>query len=153
PAQGQPIPSGSGSPTNPPTKPVAPSRGFCLDEAHQQSMNSPAAPPPPSMGLPWPDSMPARDYLSLIGTTPESQINLPLGSLALAMLDRPQAVLGEAQTHLAELGRSVAVAFEAVGRDDVGACSFALAATLSRQEGYEGDREHYDDLANANLIS
>jgi regulator of sirC expression with transglutaminase-like and TPR domain len=30
---------------------------------------------------------------------------------------------------------------------------FALAAVLARQEGYDGDRDHYDDLANANLIS
>ena len=112
-------------------------------------MSAPAA----SAGPAWPDSMPARDYLTLVGRTAGDRIDLATAALALAVLERPQARLREAQAHLAELGRSVAVAFEAAGRKDLGACSFALAAVLARQEGYDGDRDHYDDLANANLIS
>jgi regulator of sirC expression with transglutaminase-like and TPR domain len=97
--------------------------------------------------------MPARDYLTLIGTGAEDRVDLAAAALALASLDCPQAPLGEARSHLSGLGRSVAAAFEAVGRDDLGARSFALGAALARQEGYDGDRDHYDDLANANLIS
>ena len=116
-------------------------------------MSPSAVTPVASTGLPWPEAMSARDYLTLIGGTAEDQVDLAAAALALAVLDRPQAPLSEAQAHLAALGRSVAVAFEAVGRDDLSARSFALAAVLARQEGYDGDRDHYDDLANANLIS
>jgi regulator of sirC expression with transglutaminase-like and TPR domain len=97
--------------------------------------------------------MPARDYLALTGTIPEDEIGLAAAALALAALDRPQASLADARGRLATLGRSVATAFEAVGRDDLSARRFALATALARQEGYQGDQEQYDDLANANLIS
>lgn len=116
-------------------------------------MNASDVTPVAPTGLPWPESMSARDYLTLIGTSAEDQVDLAAGALALAVLDRPQALLGEARLHLAGLGRSVAAAFETIGRDDLRARSFALAATLARQEGYDGDRDHYDDLANTNLIS
>jgi regulator of sirC expression with transglutaminase-like and TPR domain len=97
--------------------------------------------------------MPARDYLALTGTIPESEVDLAAAALALGALDRPQASLADARVRLAALGRSVALAYDAAGRDDLSARSFALAAALAQQEGYQGDREHYDDLANANLIS
>jgi len=116
-------------------------------------MTSLADSSPAPTGLSWPETMPARDYLTLIGTGAEDRVDLAAAALALASLDRPQAPLGEARSHLSGLGRSVAAAFEAVGRDDLGARSFALGAALARQEGYDGDRDHYDDLANANLIS
>jgi regulator of sirC expression with transglutaminase-like and TPR domain len=116
-------------------------------------MSASADLPAVSPGPAWPDSMPARDYLTLVGMTAGDRIDLASAALALAVLDRPQARLAEARAHLAGLGRSVAIAFEAAGREDLDACCFALAAVLARQEGYDGDRDHYDDLANANLIS
>jgi regulator of sirC expression with transglutaminase-like and TPR domain len=116
-------------------------------------MTPSAASPAISIGLPWPETMPARDYLALVGASREARLDLAAAALALAVLDRPQTGLDQARSHLTALGRSVAVAFEAIGRDDLGARSFALAAALARQEGYGGDRDHYDDLANANLIS
>lgn len=107
--------------------------------------------PAAAAGLAWPETMPARDYLASIGAG--APVDLASAALALAALDRPQAPLAPARAHLAELGRAVAAAFDVVGRDDLGARCFALAAVLSRQEGYDGDRDSYDDLANANLLS
>jgi regulator of sirC expression with transglutaminase-like and TPR domain len=109
--------------------------------------------PRPTEGPPWPAEMGPRGYLAEVGCCPDDKIDLAAAALALAALDRPEAPLGPAQAHLAALGPAVAAAFEAVGRDDLGARAFALAAVMAKQEGYDGDRDHYDDLANANLLS
>lgn len=109
--------------------------------------------PDPAERLPWPQSMAPLDYLAQVGQGPDARIDLAAAALALAALDRPQAALTPARAHLAALARGVAAAFDAVGRDDLGARAFALAAVLAKQEGYDGDRDHYDDLANANLLS
>ncbi|HWA43637.1 MAG TPA: transglutaminase-like domain-containing protein [Hypericibacter adhaerens] len=116
-------------------------------------MSATADRPPVATVPPWPDAMPARDYLASIGAAPEATVDLASAALALASLDRPQASLAAARAHLTALGQAVANAFAVAGRDDLDACRFALAAVLARQEGYDGDRDNYDDLANANLLS
>lgn len=109
--------------------------------------------PDPGERLPWPEGVAPFDYLAQIGQVSDERIDLAAAALALAALDRPQAPLVPARAHLAALGRGVAAAFDAVGRDDLSARAFALAAVMAKQEGYDGDRDHYDDLANANLLS
>ena len=76
---------------------------------------------------------------------PGPTIDLAAAALACAAMDRPGLDLAPYHAHLETLSR------------DAGACvagrrpDAALAAALAERHGYAGDRDGYDDVANADL--
>lgn len=69
-------------------------------------------------------------------------------ALRLGHCDRPAADLSDYRAHLAELARAAGAAGAATATERLE----ALIAVLAGKNGYRGDAETYDDLANANLL-
>lgn len=93
-----------------------------------------------------------RAALEAIGQLPDQEIDLAGAALQLARIDRPDADWQAAQAHLSELARdAVALAADRT-EDDCSVRAGALAGLLTGRYRYTGDLDHYDDLANANLI-
>jgi regulator of sirC expression with transglutaminase-like and TPR domain len=86
----------------------------------------------------------ALETLEKIGSLPDAAIDLGESALALAALDYPEVDYARYRAHLAALAREV-------GARDA-APAEALRGVLIGAYGYQGDRESYDDLDNANLI-
>ena len=100
----------------------------------------------------------AQELLRRAGGLPDHEIDLADTALAFAALDTPEPGFGRYRHHLSLLARDVADAFaeqkaEPGGAgDDLAARANALAWVLTERYGYQGDRETYDDLQNANLM-
>ncbi len=94
----------------------------------------------------------ARAALEAIGQLPDTEIDIADAALHLARVDAPEADWQAAREHLSALARD-AVTF-AVGDKaaDLKHQALSLATLISGRYGYAGDAEHYDDLANVNLI-
>jgi regulator of sirC expression with transglutaminase-like and TPR domain len=93
-----------------------------------------------------------RLALEAIGRVPDIEIDLAGAALQLARIDAPDEDWRVARAHLSEIAReAVAVASE-VAAGDIRMRAAALAHVLADRHGYRGDRETYDDPANANLI-
>ena len=93
-----------------------------------------------------------RVRLGEFGDQADAKIDLAETALLLASLDLPDRPLDECRHRLAAIGRELKDAVASaeprlMGRVD------ALREILVRRHGFLGDRETYDDLANANLIS
>ncbi|WP_375404057.1 SirB1 family protein [uncultured Sphingomonas sp.] len=90
------------------------------------------------------------DELTNLGLIDEGDIVLDEAALSLALLDHPETD----PTPYQELLEEIAVRLDAAGDDTTGAeeRADALAQVLSREYGFTGDRETYDDPANADLI-
>jgi regulator of sirC expression with transglutaminase-like and TPR domain len=86
----------------------------------------------------------AIDTLEKLGTLPDQAIDLAETALALAAFDHPEGVFAPYRQHLAALARDVS-ARSGVPAD-------ALRDVLIGAYNYQGDRDAYDDLDNANLI-
>ncbi|HEX2113661.1 MAG TPA: transglutaminase-like domain-containing protein [Alphaproteobacteria bacterium] len=82
--------------------------------------------------------------LEQVGSLPDAAIDLAETALALAALDYPQADYARYRAHLAALAQEVGARRTAPAD--------ALRDVLIDTFGYQGDRESYDDLDNANLI-
>lgn len=94
----------------------------------------------------------ARLALDAIGQMPDSELDLAGAALQLARIDAPEADWKAARDHLSELARdAVAVAADRPG-DDPAVRAGALAGLMDGRWHYAGDRDSYDDPANANLI-
>ncbi len=94
----------------------------------------------------------ARLALDAIGQLPDAELDLADAALQLARIDAPDADWQAAREHLSELARdAVAMAAERPG-DDPSVRAGALAGLLAGRWRYSGDRDSYDDPANANLI-
>lgn len=91
--------------------------------------------------------------LAALGRVPDEAIDLAEAALALAALDRPDADLEHYRNHLESMGRAVRAVFAEIGADDLDARCRALRAVIAEREGFRGDRDTYDDLANANLMT
>jgi regulator of sirC expression with transglutaminase-like and TPR domain len=93
----------------------------------------------------------AEALLRAAGRRTEADIDLADAALALALFERPDTDLKPYRAHLATLAKDVA---EATGPRPVAFNEriLALAEVLVHRHGYDGDRETYDDLQNANLI-
>ena len=94
----------------------------------------------------------AQGILRRAGGRPDRDVDLAETALALGALDVPDARLNRYRHHLSLLTRDVAEASEAAGTDDLAARAGALAEVLVERYGYQGDRETYNDLQNANLL-
>ena len=94
----------------------------------------------------------ARLALDAIGQLPDAELDLADAALQLARIDEPNADWQTAREHLSALARdAVAMAAERPG-DDPSVRAGALAGLLAGRWHYVGDRDSYDDPANANLI-
>lgn len=97
----------------------------------------------------------ARRLLQDIGRAEAGErLDLALGALALAALEAPAAKLEPYREHLERLTDDVrAIVGEAPGDHlSVEDAQDALTHVIFGLHGYQGDRETYDDLQNANLI-
>lgn len=96
----------------------------------------------------------AEAVLRETGARPDAEIDLAEAALALALLARPAAVDPQPyRAHLAALARAAGAALPATATRPLDARTAALAEALAVRHGYAGDRETYDDLRNADLIS
>ncbi|MBK1697043.1 SirB1 family protein [Rhodovibrio salinarum] len=94
----------------------------------------------------------AQGILRRAGGRPDTDIDLAETALALGALDVPEPRLNRYRHHLSLLTRDVAEAAQAAGTDDLAARARALAEVLVERYGYQGDRDTYDDLQNANML-
>jgi len=92
-----------------------------------------------------------RALLRLAGDAPDDGIDLAGTALALAALDRPRVPLDRYRAHLSELAHEVAKC-AADAPPGAEAAASALREVLAARHGYDGDRQTYEDLQNANLI-
>lgn len=94
----------------------------------------------------------ARDALEAIGQLEDGEIDIADAALQLARIDAPDGDWHAARAHLSDLARDAVDLAADIAPDDLGAQAGALAGLLHGRHGYSGDRETYDDVANANLI-
>jgi regulator of sirC expression with transglutaminase-like and TPR domain len=102
------------------------------------------------------DNRDTMDYLRGIGAAEDEDVDLAAGALALARLSRPDTDPEPYRTHLAALVKDVGVAAAATSEPlnpGIAGRIAALTAVIIDRHGYRGDRETYDDLKNANLMS
>lgn len=100
----------------------------------------------------------AEGLLRGIGAAPTAPVDLAEAALALAALARRDIDLDPYRRHLAAIAQQVAQMAAAAGQrpdetigDVLRRRVSALNATLIDRFGYEGDRDTYDDLDNADL--
>jgi regulator of sirC expression with transglutaminase-like and TPR domain len=82
----------------------------------------------------------------------DGEIDLAAAALAFAALARPDTPVAPYRLHLRALAADVAARATA-GRLDLTEQIHLLNTVLFEMHGYAGDRETYDDLRNANLMS
>lgn len=90
------------------------------------------------------------EELNRLGLVDEEDIVLDKAALSLARLDHPDADL----TTQHDLLEAIATRLEAVGRDATSARARAdaLSQVFAEEFGFAGDRDTYDDPANADMI-
>jgi regulator of sirC expression with transglutaminase-like and TPR domain len=91
----------------------------------------------------------AEAHVAALAETDGARLDLAEAALALAALDR-DVLLAPYRRHLAQLASEFDLALRESGdklRDGLD----ALASVLVERHGYEGDRDSYDDLDNADL--
>lgn len=97
----------------------------------------------------------ARAALDAAGQLPDGELDVATVALHFARIDAPEADWRAARARLTEIAReavSAAAADPAADAGDAARRAAALAALLHGRFGLQGDTEHYDDPANANLI-
>lgn len=102
------------------------------------------------------DCLKTTEYLRRVGLMADEDVDLAAGALALANLSRPDTDPGPYRIHLDALVQDVS--FAAASTSDpvnpgLAGRIAALTAVIVDRHGYRGDRETYDDLKNANLMS
>ncbi len=94
----------------------------------------------------------ADTALKAIGQLPDSEIDIASAAVQLARVDAPGDGWLAASSHLSDLARRSAERAAAMDHQDLSSRAALLADLLAREYGYFGDRQTYDDPANANLI-
>jgi regulator of sirC expression with transglutaminase-like and TPR domain len=97
----------------------------------------------------------ARAALDAAGKLPDSELDIAETALQLARVDAPEADWQAARAALTTLARQAVERALGSRRADAGDADERrqeLAALLHERFGFMGDRQTYDDLANANLI-
>jgi regulator of sirC expression with transglutaminase-like and TPR domain len=90
--------------------------------------------------------------LGAFGVGADADIDLAEAALLLGSLDRPEASLDDCRAALARLVADLASAAASAG-DGLAERAGLLRAVIAERHGFLGDRDSYDDLQNANLIS
>lgn len=97
------------------------------------------------------------EYLETIGSLSDSEIDPAPVALCLAHYACPDRSLDRYFNHLKKLSERTGERFQelikAGAADDAGTRLAAIKHILIDEEGYQGDRETYDDLQNADLIA
>ncbi len=102
------------------------------------------------------DRAAAIERLSSFGAAADNDIDLAEAALLLGSFDRPDADLDGARRWLADAVRDLAEESDRAGVEisaSLAGRATMLASVLAGRHALAGDRETYDDLANANLIS
>ena len=93
-----------------------------------------------------------REALDAIGQLPDVEVDIAGAALQLARIDAPGVDWQAAGRHLSDLAREAVDLARDTPNGDVAARAGALAGLIAGRHRYAGDRESYDDPANANLI-
>jgi regulator of sirC expression with transglutaminase-like and TPR domain len=93
-----------------------------------------------------------RAALDAIGSLPDTEIDIADAALHLARIDAPAADWQAARAHLSDIAREIVAIAQDCPDGHLGTRAAALSTLLATRDGYAGDGETYDDLANANLI-
>ena len=105
-----------------------------------------------SSAAPWDP----RTILAEAGQSDDARIDLAETSLALAAVDRQRVSPEPYREHLAaiatEMQNTADVGCNAAGDAGLKARAIVLAKVVAGTFGYQGDRQTYDDLQNANLM-
>jgi regulator of sirC expression with transglutaminase-like and TPR domain len=99
----------------------------------------------------WTDRAAIEAWIAAAGAGADEEIDLAKAALALAALDAERFSARRHAAHLDEMAAALAAAAAGVGRP-LAARADAIAAVLFGRFGYVGDRDTYDDLANADLM-
>ncbi|MBN8521939.1 MAG: transglutaminase family protein [Alphaproteobacteria bacterium] len=95
-------------------------------------------------------------YLSSLGTLPDRDIDPVLAALALCASEHPGLSWGRYVFHLEQLKKKTTEAFQSAlslgDHDQASTRLSVLKHVLADQEGYEGDRDTYDHLDNADMV-
>ncbi|MEI9990378.1 MAG: transglutaminase-like domain-containing protein [Rhizomicrobium sp.] len=91
-----------------------------------------------------------RAYLEKLGQAGDGPHDIARAALMLAALDHPGLPLEPFRAHLNEIADAMKSQAAMITR--VGEGARALAILLTTRYGYDGDRLHYDDPKNADLI-
>ena len=94
----------------------------------------------------------AKQWLAALAGRPDAAIDLTGACLALGALERPWQSLDREIDHLVRLADDLRGSVPATDLS-LPARAEAIAAVLYGKHDYRGDRETYDDLRNANLLS
>ncbi len=101
-----------------------------------------------------PDSV--MNALQVIGTQPDSSIDLAQAALYLAALNQPGLSLDRYEVHIRKLAQEVRERHDALiqagAKDEAATRLAAMKHIIADKHEYAGDTEHYDDLQNASLI-
>jgi regulator of sirC expression with transglutaminase-like and TPR domain len=98
----------------------------------------------------------ALDYLRLIGSAKDEDIDLGEAALALGLIFLPGLSVDRYRQHLRKLCNHVAEEFQARLRlhqeDTLQLRVHILRMIIHEAHGYQGDEKNYDDIENANFI-
>jgi regulator of sirC expression with transglutaminase-like and TPR domain len=102
-----------------------------------------AAPPAP---------LDPRAALDAIGLLPDVEIDIAHAALAFARIDAPLAKEERAREELSAIARDAVSLARRIDEVDLATRAEAMAGLLVGRYGFRGDRDNYDDPANANLV-
>ena len=91
------------------------------------------------------------EFLRRLGEAGDGPHDLAAAGLMLAALDRPEKHLAPFRAHLAEL--TEAVSAESHFARQAESAALSLSSIIAGHYGYEGEREHYDDPQNADMMA
>jgi regulator of sirC expression with transglutaminase-like and TPR domain len=91
------------------------------------------------------------DYLARLGQSGDGPHDIATAALMLAALDHPEKKLAPFRAHLAELAQAARAEVEFARNAE--AAARALGQVVAGRYGYDGERVHFDDSANADLLS
>lgn len=96
------------------------------------------------------------NVLNDIGQIKDEKIDLGLSALALAGVAIPERSLERYWHHLVKMTQEVQTRHKELlengGNDDAKTQLAALKHIIADKHGYDGDKEHYDNIQNANLV-
>jgi regulator of sirC expression with transglutaminase-like and TPR domain len=91
--------------------------------------------------------------LRLLGQKTDGEIDLAEAALLLASLDHPEPGIEDCRARLGRIAGDLGETAAGRGDGSLAARAEALRQVVAERHGFQGDRQTYDDMENANLIS